>query len=84
MNDSTPYTTAGAWTYEDGSDFGGSNGTYSYYQSNGTDPSPDEGFYPVGLPYVIFCDPAQNPDWSGNGACVDGDGGGGGRGSFGW
>lgn len=74
---------AGAFTYSAGSSFGGSDGTYTYYQSDGTTVDPT-GFQPAGLDYSVFCIPSQNVDWSGNGACANGDGSGGGSGGGGW
>ncbi|ALP53352.1 hypothetical protein Tel_09400 [Candidatus Tenderia electrophaga] len=74
---------AGAYTYSTGSGYGGSNGTYTYYQKDGVTVNPG-GFQPVNKDYSVFCIQGQNVDWSGNGACTNGDGGGGGRGGGGW
>lgn len=73
---STTYFTAGAYTYTDGTNYGGSLGTYSYMDAGAADE-----FQPTNKDYSSFCDPSQNTDWSGNGACTNGDGSGGG---FGW
>lgn len=74
--------TAGAFTYSVGSSFGGSNGTYTYYEADGVTVN-TTGFQPVGKAYVQFCIPGQNVDWSGNGACFNGTGGSGGWGGGG-
>jgi hypothetical protein len=74
---------AGAYTYTPGSGFGGSDGTYTYYLSDGITVD-TSGFQPVDKDYSVFCIPSQNVDWSGNGACTNGDGSGGGRGGGGW
>ena len=74
---------AGAYTYSTGSGYGGSDGTYIYYQSDGVTVD-NSGFQPVDKDYSVFCIQEQNVDWSGNGACTNGDGGGGGRGGGGW
>jgi hypothetical protein len=81
----TDKISAGAYTYTAGSGYGGSNGTYTYYQSDGVTTNPS-GFQPVNLDYSVFCIASQNVDWSGNGACVNGNGssGGGGWGGGGW
>jgi hypothetical protein len=75
--------TAGAYTYTTGSSFGGSDGTYTYYLADGVTVDPS-GFQPTNVDYSVFCMTGQNVDWSGNGACTNGNGGGGGRGGGGW
>lgn len=72
----TTYFTAGGYTYTDGTNYGGSLGTYTYM-----DAGMGDEFQPTNKDYSSFCDPAQNTDWSGNGACTNADGTGGG---FGW
>lgn len=72
----TTYFTAGAYTYTDGTNYGGSLGTYTYQ-----DGAAGDAFQPTNKDYSSFCDPSQNTDWSGNGACTNSDGTGGG---FGW
>ena len=75
---------AGGYTYTPGSGTGGSGGTYSYI-----DPTEDANpaYKPMNEDWVSFCDPSQNSNWSGFGACTNGNGsGGGGRGGawLGW
>ena len=74
---------AGGFTYTPGTganDFGGSNGLYNYIDDGS---GPD--VQPANKDYTSFCDSAQNVDWSGNGACINGDGSGsGGMGWGGW
>ena len=76
---------AGGFTYTRGTgdnDFGGSNGTYAYINEAFND-----FFDPRDNDYSAFCDPAENTDWSGNGACTNADGsgsGGNGHRSIGW
>jgi len=68
---------AGGYTYTPGSGTGGSGGTYSYI-----DPSEDANpaYDPMNQDWVSFCNTTQNVDWSGSGACTNGDGSGGGHG----
>ncbi len=81
----------GAYTYTDGTSFGGSIGTtdvtngkgYTYYESDGVTEKIVQT-QPINRDYSVFCIADQNTNWSGNGACVDGNGGGGGRGGGGW
>ena len=61
--------TAGRYTYTDGTEEGGSNGTYAYI-----DAANGDAFNPANINYADFCDPTQNPNWSGFGACKNGDG----------
>jgi len=56
--------TAGAYTYMSGSRNGGANGIYTYQQEG--------GFQPVNFDYSVYCDPDQNINWSGRGACRNG------------
>jgi len=77
---------AGGYTYTPGTGTGGAGGTYSYI-----DPTEDANpaYDPLNADWVSFCDISQNVDWSGNGACTNGDGtgggwGGGGGGWGGW
>ena len=84
----------GAYTYDAGSSFGGSisaadnpedigNG-YTYYLSDGVTPNGNQA-QPIDRDYSVFCIESQNTDWSGNGACVNANGGGAGRrGGGGW
>ena len=69
----TSYMSAGGFTYTAGTGAGGSGGTYSWFD-------PTDNFQPMNRNYASYCDAAQNPNWSGVGACVDGTGGGGGGG----
>jgi len=71
---------AGGYTYTPGAGTGGSGGTYSYI-----DPVEDANpaYKPMNEDWVSFCDTSQNPDWSGFGACTNGDGSGGGWGGGG-
>lgn len=68
VNQASPYTVAGAYTYTDGS--GGNNalgggGTYNY--DIAATSFVETGFIPTGKDYTGFCDPSMNPDWrSGN------------------
>jgi len=72
------HITAGAFTYTPGSSSnGGGGGTYTYVE-----PFPNFSS-PMNIDYSIYCDPSQNTNWSGNGACVDGDGSGGSWGKHG-
>lgn len=68
--------TAGRYTYTAGTEEGGSNGTYTY-----VDAANGDVFNPAGINYADFCDPIQNPNWSGVGACKNKDGTGGGGGN---
>ncbi len=68
--------TAGRYTYTAGTEEGGSNGTYTY-----VDAANGDVFNPSGINYADFCDPIQNPNWSGVGACKNRDGTGGGGGN---
>ena len=78
--------TAGRYTYTAGTQYGQSNGTYAYIgAANG------DAFNPANINYADFCDPTQNLNWSGAGACKNRDGtsgsaftGGMGGGSNGW
>jgi len=79
----TDKISAGAYTYTAGTGYGGSNGTYTYYQLDAVTVNPS-GFQPVNLDYSVFCMPSQNVDWSGKGACTNGSGSGGGWGGGGW
>lgn len=74
--------TAGGYTYTPGTGTGGSGGTYSYIDPN-DDANP--AFDPINRDWSEYCDATQNVDWSGQGACKNGDGtgGGGGWGGFG-
>lgn len=67
--------TAGRYTYTAGTGFGQSNGTYAYI-----DAANGDLFNPANVTYAEFCDAAQNPNWSGAGACKNNDGTGGGGG----
>jgi len=71
---------AGGYTYTPGSGTGGAGGTYSYI-----DPTEDANpaYDPLNADWVSFCDISQNVDWSGSGACTNGDGSGGGWGGGG-
>jgi len=71
---------AGGYTYTPGAGAGGAGGTYSYI-----DPVEDANpaYKPMNEDWVSFCDTSQNVDWSGNGACTNGDGSGGGWGGGG-
>ncbi len=61
--------TAGRYTYTNGTEEGNSNGTYAYIDvANG------DAFNPANINYADFCDPTQNPNWSGLGACKNRDG----------
>jgi len=75
----TAHITAGGFTYSAGTNYGESLGTYNY-----VDTAYGDDFQPLDKPYTAYCDPSQNPDWSGNGACTNGDGSGGGGGWGGW
>ena len=67
-----PNVTAGGYTYTTGSGNGGSGGTYAFTGGGiGFDETVD---------WAGMCDPSQNTNWSGNGACTDDSGGGGGGG----
>lgn len=72
----TSRLSAGGFTYTPGSGNGGSGGVYTWSDSV-------DNFQPMNRNYAGYCNPAQNPNWSGNGACVNGTGGGGG-GGWGW
>ncbi len=69
----TAYVTAGAYTYTSGTNYGESLGTYTYM-----DVGTASEYQPTDVDYSIYCDVFQNTDWSGNGACTNGDGTGGG------
>lgn len=74
----------GAYKYTDGSSFGGSYGDYTYYKSDGVTEKTLQT-QPYDRDYSVFCVESQNTDWSGNGACVNANGGGAGRrGGGGW
>jgi len=80
MSDSTGVVVdGGAYKYTDGPSFGGSYGGYTYFLSDGVT---EKGVQtqPYDRDYSVFCIESQNVDWSGNGACVNGNGSGGGRG----
>lgn len=71
---------AGGFTYTPGSGTGGSGGTYNYIDpADNANPA----YNPLNVDWVSFCDPSQNVNWSGNGACTNGDGSGGGWGGGG-
>ncbi|VAW87653.1 hypothetical protein MNBD_GAMMA17-781 [hydrothermal vent metagenome] len=72
--------TAGGFTYTPGSGTGGSGGTYNYIDSAD---NANPAYNPLNVDWVSFCDTSQNVNWSGNGACTNGDGSGGGWGG-GW
>ncbi|MCF6324432.1 MAG: hypothetical protein L3J89_08930 [Gammaproteobacteria bacterium] len=72
--------TAGGFTYTPGSGTGGSGGTYNYIDSAD---NANPAYNPLNTDWVSFCDVSQNVNWSGNGACTNGDGSGGGWGG-GW
>ncbi len=73
----TTIITAAKFTYVNGTGPGNSGGSYTY-----ADPFVNFN-QPTNLNYASFCKPAENPNWSGNGACVNGDGTSGG-GGWGW
>jgi len=72
-DDGDTYVSAGAYTYTDGTNYGGSLGTYSYADSGLGDE-----FQPTNFDYSLYCDDQQNSNWSGSGACTNGNGSGGG------
>lgn len=77
---STSYLSAGGFTYTAGSGYGGSGGVYTWSD-------PVDNFQPMNRGYGNYCNPSENPNWSGNGACVNGTasgGGGWGGGGWGW
>lgn len=64
VNQASPYTVAGAYTYTDGSGTNkalGGGGTYNYDVA-GTS-FVETGFIPTGKDYTGFCEPSVNPDW---------------------
>lgn len=64
VNQATPYTVAGAYTYTDGSGANqplGSGGSYNYDIADTS--FVETGFIPTGKDYTGFCDPSMNPDW---------------------
>lgn len=67
----TAHITAGGFTYTAGSGNGGSGGTYTWSDLV-------DNFQPMNRNYQGYCNPSQNSNWSGNGACVGSSGGGGG------
>jgi len=86
MADSTGVVVdGGAYKYTDGTSFGGSYGDYTYYLSDGVTEKTLQT-QPYDRDYSVFCIQEQNVNWSGNGACANGDAsaGGGGRGGGGW
>jgi len=85
MADSTGVVVdGGAYKYTNGTSFGGSYGDYTYYLSDGVTENGNQT-QPYDRDYSVFCVETQNVDWSGNGACVNGNGGGSGRrGRGGW
>lgn len=70
--------TAGEFTYTAAGTNGGGGGTYTYVE-----PFPNFAS-PMNIDYSLYCDPSQNTNWSGKGACVNGNGTGGGWGRGGW
>jgi len=80
MADSTGVVVdGGAYKYTDGTSFGGSYGDYTYYLSDGVTENGNQT-QPYDRDYSVFCISSQNVNWSGNGACVNGNGSSGGRG----
>ena len=71
----TSHISAGGFTYTNGSGNGNSGGVYTWY-------APVDNFQPMNRNYAVYCDPTQNSDWSGNGACINGSGGGSGGGGW--
>ena len=71
----TSHISAGGFTYTNGSGNAGSGGTYTWY-------APIDNFQPMNRNYQGYCNPSQNSDWSGDGACTNTTGGGGG--GWGW
>ena len=82
FNQETDNISAGKYTWASGSGNLGSDGTYTYYQVDGSVNA--SGFDPTDKNYTGFCDPVYNVNWSGSGACTNVGGSGGGWGSRGW
>lgn len=82
FNQEETTVSGGKFTWTAGSGQLGADGTYTYYSADGSlNPS---GFQPTDRNYSGFCDPSQNVNWSGSGACKNPGGGGDGWGRFGW
>jgi len=82
VDTSAKQISGGGYTYTEGTGakaFGGSLGTYTY-MDDGTNFTWDA----MNEDYSAFCDPLQNSDWSGYGACTNGDGSGGGSSGGRW